>query len=214
MSHSGDVDSFLSVTGPESDEILREMERYASEREFPIIGPHSGGLLRALASMTDATDVFEFGSGFGYSAYWLLRGMSEEGTVVLTELDGDDIALAEELFEKAGVADRAIFERGDAMDVVDRYEGPFDVVLIDHQKETYPAAFEKVRSKVAVGGVVAADNVMREPVVEHIATGGELQDDESTRGLVEYLDAVRAADDFDTVVLPVGKGVSLTVRRR
>jgi len=123
--------------------------------------------VRSVARATDARRVFEFGSGFGYSAYWFLRGMPDGGEIVLTEFDADEIEMAEEFFGEAGVADRAHFEHGGVMDAVTRYDGPFDVVLIDHQRGMHPEAFEAVRGKFPTGGVVA-DNVMQTPVVQYV----------------------------------------------
>ncbi len=65
-----------------------------------------------------------------------------------------------------GYDDIARYELGDAMATIDRYDGPFDVVLIDHQKSTYADAFEAVRSDVPVGGVVVADNAITAGVIE------------------------------------------------
>jgi predicted O-methyltransferase YrrM len=190
------------------------MARYAEEHGFPIIGPEAGGVLRLLARLGGARSVFEFGSGSGYSALWFLKGMPG-GEVVLTEHDPDELQMAREFLERAGYADRATFESGDALSVVDRYEGPFDVVLFDHQKERYAAAFASVRGKVAPGGVVVADNVLDPADPEALAaalTGDGPASDGHTAGIADYLDAVRSAPGFETVVLPVGNGVALSQR--
>lgn len=214
-----DVRRFVRATGPSHDEIQAEMVAHAREQGFPIIGPESGGVLRLLARLTDARRIFEFGSGFGYSAYWFLQGMSEEGRIVLTEFDADELAMAREFFERAGLADRATFEEGDAVAIVDDYDGPFDVALVDHQKHRYAAAFERVREKVRVGGVVVADNVMRGPIdfdelLAYVEGDGSLPGSEDTRGIAEYLDAVRADDAYETIVLPVGSGLAVSTRVR
>lgn len=214
MGVSTEIQQFLHATGPEHDEIQQEMAEEADEQGFPIIGPEAGGVLRSMARATDAQHVFEFGSGFGYSAYWFLLGMPEEGDIVLTEVDAGELAMAEEFFERAGLADRATFEQGDALETVDRYTGPFDIVLIDHQKDRYPDAFEAVRDALPVGSVVVADNVMRDPVVRYFAGDGDFPDGSSARGLVEYLELVRGDSDFHTVVLPVGNGLAVTTREQ
>lgn len=214
---TADVARFVRAIGPPHDEIQAEMAARADDQEFPIIGPEAGGVLRLLARLTDARRVFEFGSGFGYSASWFLRGMSEGGEVVLTEFDATELEMAREFFGRAGLLDRARFEEGDAVAIVDDYEGPFDLVLVDHQKHRYAEAFERVREKVRVGGAVVADNMMLGPIdfdalLDH-AEGGELGDvNADTRGIAAYLDTVRADDAFETVVLPVGSGLAVSTR--
>jgi caffeoyl-CoA O-methyltransferase len=212
-----DLARFVRATAPAHDEIQREMVEYAEREGFPIIGPEAGAVLRLLARLTDARRVFEFGSGYGYSAYWFLQGMTEDGEVVLTEFDADELDMARDFFERAGLTDRALFEEGDAVTIVDNYDGPFDLVLVDHQKHRYAEAFEKVREKVAVGGVVVADNVMKGPIdfdaLLDFLEGGELGDvNDDTRGIADYLETVRGDDAFETVVLPVGNGIAVSTR--
>jgi caffeoyl-CoA O-methyltransferase len=214
---SDEVARFVRAAGPAPDEIQSEMLEYAEKEGFPIVGPEVGGVLRLLARLTDARHVFEFGSGFGYSAYWFLCGMDESGEVVLTEFDADELAMAREFFERADFTDRATFEQGDAVSIVDDYDGPFDLVLVDNEKHRYVEAFEAVREKVPVGGVVVADNVMTGPVdfdalLAHV-DGEEVGDvDDATRGIVDYLDTVRGDDAFETVVFPLGEGIAVSTR--
>ena len=214
-----DIERYLRATGPGHDDVQQEMVVAAAERQFPIIGPDAGGVLRSYARATNAMTVFEFGSGFGYSATWFLQGMPEEGTVVLTEFDEEEVEMAKTFFQEAGLTHRAIFEHGDAMDIVERYNGPFDLVLIDHQKEQYADAFEAVRDKLPVGSVVIADNVISgavslEDVLPYVEGKEGLPDESRARGIVRYLETVRADEDFHTVVLPVGNGLAVTTRER
>jgi len=214
-----DVTEFAETVGPDPDDVLREMQRHAQEEDFPIVGPAVGGWLAFFARMTDASRVFEFGSGFGYSAYWFASAFKSEDEVILTEVDSEELNLARDFFEKGDLADRAVFEVGDAIDIVEAYEGPFDVVLIDNEKHRYIDAFEAVREKVASEGFVLADNAMRaDPVVDfedlrEIVAGGDPGGaSEDTRGIAAYLEAVRADPEFETAILPLGSGVAVSYR--
>ena len=217
MAFTDEMERFLRATAPEHDEIQSEMASYAAEHGFPIVGPDAGGVLRLLARLTDARRVFEFGSGFGYSAYWFLAGMHEDGEVVLTEHDADELEMAREFLDRAGLAHRAEFREGDAMAIVDEYDGPFDVVLLDHEKERYAEGFRTVQEKVRPGGVVVTDNVVGGPfefrdVLAHLEDGETLPDDEQAAGVVEYLRTVEENPGFEGSVLPVGSGLSVAVK--
>lgn len=206
----------LALAGPAPDETQTAMAAHAEEISFPIIGPTVGGLLAALAQLTGAERVFELGSGFGYSASWFARGMTG-GEVVLTEIDADELELAGEFLADAGYAPAFRFEHGDAIDAVEADDGPLDVVLIDHDKPRYVEGFEAVRERVSPGGAVVADNMLSGPHdFEDVLAGleGEPPADEPTAGVVEYMVRLREDPDFESVVLPVGSGVSLSVRRR
>ncbi|WP_435125250.1 O-methyltransferase [Halobaculum sp. D14] len=212
-----DVSRFVRAAGPEHTDVQARMAAFADEHDFPSIGAEAGAVLRLLARLTDAETVFEFGSGFGYSASWFLRGGADR--VVLTEFDADELDAGREFLSDAGLADRCVFEHGDAMETVERYGGPFDVVLVDHQKQRYRDAFDAVREKLPVGGVVVADNVMAGPVdfdalLAHLEGDADAvdADDEFSRGVADYLDAVRDADGFETAAVPVGEGLAVTTK--
>jgi caffeoyl-CoA O-methyltransferase len=72
---SEQADRYVRATGPTHDDLQREMAAHADAHGFPIIGPDAGGVLQTLARLRGADRVFEFGSGFGYSAYWFLQGV-------------------------------------------------------------------------------------------------------------------------------------------
>jgi predicted O-methyltransferase YrrM len=128
------VERFVRLNGPEPHPVQEEMREYGREEGFPIIGPEVGGLLSAFVRMVGAERVFELGSGFGYSASWLAGALPADGHIALTEFDGDELDMAREFFERLGYADRATFERGDALEIVERYDGPVDVVRMDQEK--------------------------------------------------------------------------------
>lgn len=204
---------FVESVAPESTAVQQEMEAQAQQEEFPIIGPAAGGWLRLLARLVEASSVFEFGSGFGYSATWFLRGLGPDGQVVLTEHDEAELDEARNYLERAGVSDRAIFEPGDALSIVQEYDGPFDIVLFDHQKHRYLDALSLVAEKLAPHGVVIADNVMRGPYTPEevlAALEGEEVDSEGAQGMADYLEHVRSSPDFDTSLLPVGNGLAVS----
>lgn len=213
------VAALAAAVRPERDDVLQAMDDRAEREGFPTVGPDVGGWLTLLARLVDADRIFEFGSGFGYSAYWFARAFDDDGEVVLTEVDADELDAAREYFERGGVADRARFEHGDAIEIVDRYDGPFDAVLIDNEKERYVEAFEAVRDKLRPGSVVIADNAVTADIVDGDDVRGLLTGEdrptasESSVGIADYLDHVRRADEFETGLLPLGEGVAVSVRR-
>jgi len=211
-----EVARLAGLVGPDGDAILEEMESHAREESFPIVGPTVGGWLALLARAVDARRVFEFGSGFGYSAYWFARALPADGEVVLTEIDGDELALARSFFDRAGLCDRAQFEHGDALDILTRYDGPFDVVLVDNEKHRYREAFEAVRPKLRSGGIVLADNAVtagtvvdRDEVVALLA-GETVDASEGSAGIAAYISFLRDQEDVETSLLPLGEGVAVS----
>ena len=214
----GRIDRFARLVGPESDSIIAEMDAYAETIGFPTVGPAVGGWLRLLARMVDARRIFEFGSGFGYSAYWFAEALPDDGEVVLTEFDAEHCERADDYLSRGGYRERAIIERGDAFDIVESYDGPFDVVLVDNEKERYAEAFDAIREKVAPGGVVVADNAMTAGPIEfdalvELVDGTDVETTDATHGVANYLAAVRDDEAFETGLLPLGEGLAVSHRR-
>ena len=58
------INEYLLDIIPARDEVLTEMEAYARENRFPIVGPLVGRVLHQLVLMTNPTRIFEMGSGF------------------------------------------------------------------------------------------------------------------------------------------------------
>lgn len=208
---------FARALGPEPDDVIEEMDAQADAEGFPTVGPAVGGWLQLLAGTVDAARVFEFGSGFGYSAYWFARALPADGEIVLTEVDEDELDQAREYMARGGFDEVARFELGDAIETVEEYDGPFDVVLIDNEKHRYREAFEAVREQVPVGGLVVTDNAMTAGVVDFdalraLVAGEDVEANEHTTGVYEYLDRVGDDPAFETGLLPLGEGVAVSRR--
>ena len=62
-----------SLVGRTDHPVLTEMEAVAAKNNFPIVGRLVGIFLETLAKTIDAKRIFEFGSGYGYSAYWFAK---------------------------------------------------------------------------------------------------------------------------------------------
>jgi len=214
---SDSVESFATLIGPDPEPTLQRMQEKADRTGFPVVGSAVGGWLRFLARTVNAEQVFEFGSGFGFSAVWFAGGLPKHGRIVLTERDEERLQEAREFLRTAGYADQATFELGDALQTVKQYDGPFDCVLIDNEKKRYTAAFEAVREKMRPGGLVIADNTVTAGAIEFDALAalvdGESRDTTSaTDGIADYLHTVQADAGFETVLLPVGEGVAVSRR--
>jgi caffeoyl-CoA O-methyltransferase len=204
-----DVLEILSLASPDPEAPLPEMASHGEERDFPTIGPASGRTLRILAKLVGARRIFEFGSGFGYSAAWFLGALPDDGEIVLTDYDSENLAEAETFLDRLPGATTVHYEAGDAMETVTRYEGPFDVVLIDHDKTDYVAGLERVRPKVRPGGVIVADNVLTGPTspgeVRAALEGAPAEG--ATKGIAQYLRHVRDETTLSSTLLPLGSGL-------
>jgi caffeoyl-CoA O-methyltransferase len=155
-----ELEGYMEQLQRTRDPVLAEMEERAESSKFPIIGPLVGRLCQQVAQSVGARDIFEMGSGFGYSTWWFAQAVGDGGRVVHTDSDAHRSAEAKSWLDRAGVGQRVQYEVGDACELIKKYPGPFDVVFIDIDKHAYPLALELARSRVRVGGYIICDNAL------------------------------------------------------
>lgn len=187
--------------------VLAEMQRRGESAGFPIIGPLVGALCAQWTQAIEGTRVFEMGSGFGYSTAFFARAVGPGGTVVHTEDSPQLQAEAQEWLGRLRLRSRVEFEPGNAIEVLRRRKGTWDVVFIDIEKEDYPQAWEVARHRVRKGGLVLTDNTLWSGKVWDPAAR-----DAQTRGVREYTRLALEDSGFVTTILPLRDGVAVSLR--
>jgi predicted O-methyltransferase YrrM len=203
-----EIESYLSQLARTRDGVLAEMEARAAASKFPIIGPLVGRLCQQVAQSVGARDIFEMGSGFGYSTWWFAHAVGDKGRVVHSDGDAKKSAEAKQWLDKAGLGARVHYEVGDACETIKKYPGPFDIVFIDVDKHAYPEALELARSRVRVGGYIICDNVLWSGKVLLPPS----KQDADTRGVARYNKDAFGAADLLTTIVPIRDGVALSLK--
>ncbi|HXG44754.1 MAG TPA: O-methyltransferase [Gemmatimonadales bacterium] len=141
---------------------LARMEAEAARTEFPIIGPVAGQFCYLVARLIGARRVFELGSGFGYSTAWFARAVRENGggQVYHVVWDAALSARARRHLAALGLGDLIRYEVDEAVRVLRRTDGPFDLIFNDIDKAGYPASLGPIREKLRPGGVLVVDNLL------------------------------------------------------
>ncbi|WP_126173777.1 O-methyltransferase [Altericroceibacterium xinjiangense] len=163
------------------------------------IGARAGGFLRALIRGKEPKRILELGTSYGYSTLFLAdAAQSYGGQVISVDLDAAKQDYAAGMLARAGFADTVEFRCGDAIKLIAADPGPLDFVLLDIWKNQYLPCFEAVYPKLAEEGIIASDNMIQPA---------------SARDAVRrYRAAITAKEDLQTMLLPVGSGIELSIR--
>ena len=204
----GGIEAYVEDHLAARDPALAAVEAQGARDGWPIVGPAEGTLLHVLTRLTHARRALELGTAIGYSTTWIARGLEPGGELVTVEWNADTAKLAAENLRRTGVADRVRILVGDARDILDDLDGPFDLVFNDIDKEGYPIVLPRVADLVRVGGLLVTDNVLWSGEVVKARADAE------TRAIRAYNDALAADSRFASVILPLRDGVSVALKVR
>jgi len=153
------------------------------------VAPNQGKLLHMLARLCQAKRILEIGTLGGYSTIWLARALPQNGRLVTLEVDPAHAAVAQQTFERVGLADRIELRLGRATELLPQVErdgcGPFDLTFIDADKESSADYFNWALHLSRPGSVIVVDNVVREgAVIDAASVDSRVQ---GVRRLIELL---------------------------
>jgi caffeoyl-CoA O-methyltransferase len=204
------VEAYLTeLAGTEHDDaLLGEMEEYAAQHRFPIVGRATGRFLEVAARSIGARRVMELGSGYGYSAYWFARAVGEQGEIVCTDGDPANAERAQQYLTRAGVWSRIRYRVGDALAGFAEETGEFDIVYCDVDKQGYPDCWRTARDRIRVGGLWLCDNVLWSGRVARPPLDG------LSPAIDEHNRLVAADERYVGSINPVRDGVMMALRVR
>jgi predicted O-methyltransferase YrrM len=184
------------MTLSKADIVLKEIEAMTEKESLPIIRPDKGQVLIKVIRKTRSKRILEIGTLIGYSAILMAKELDVGACLTTIEIHVDEAKLARENMEKAGVSPKVDVIVGDAIKVIPKLTGKFDMVFIDAAKEEYYEYLKLVEKKLHKGSVIVADNA------------GIFADQ-----MREYLDYVRFSGKYASEYMSFGEdGVEVSVK--
>lgn len=197
---------------PVRDVFLLALEERARKDYIPIIKAEVGQFLQILIKAKKPKRILEIGTAIGYSTIWMARAVEGEAEVITIEKDAEMYLAARENFQAAGLSEKIRQKYGDALEILPYLKGDFDFVFIDAAKGQYLNYLELLMDLVPVGGLILADNVLYRGYVEK---EGQIAHKRRTmvRTLQKYLDFIQDHPCLDSLVLNLGDGLALSVKK-
>ena len=206
------MSAFIDSLDKGNSSLLNEIEREARETNVPIIRTQTQSLLRFLLSVHRPQSILEVGCAIGFSAL-LMSDYAPQGCRITTiEKYEKRIPIAKANFARAG-KDIELLE-GDATDILKELSGGYDMIFMDAAKGQYIHFLPDVLRLLNPGGILVSDNVLQDGDIVESRFAVTRRNRTIHSRMREYLYELTHSAELETVVLPVGDGVTISVKRR
>lgn len=191
---------------------LEELEQQAHRDYVPVIKRETQGLLKFLLAAKQPEEILEVGTAIGFSAIFMYEYNPKNCAITTIEKYEKRIPIARENFERAGLGDKITLLEGDALEVMKGLEGTYDMIFMDAAKGQYIHFLPEVMRLLKVGGTLISDNVLQDGDIIESKFAVVRRNRTIHKRMREYLYELKHRGDLETVILPIGDGVTLSTR--
>lgn len=205
--------AFINSFDKGNTPFLNTIEREAKAEDVPIIRTGTQNLLRFLLAAHRPMEILEVGTAVGFSAL-LMSEYGPEGCHVTTiEKYEKRIPIARENFKRAGKEEAITLLEGDATDILKELDGTYDFIFMDAAKGQYIHFMPDAMRLLKKGGLLVSDNVLQDGDVLESRFAVTRRNRTIHARMREYLYELTHHEELETVILPVGDGVAISVKK-
>lgn len=204
--------TYLNSLYPELTPVLAEIRQEALDTYVPIIRTETINLLQTLIKMNRPKKILEVGAAVGFSASLMAETAGEDAVITTIENYEPRIPIANANFKRAGKDKQITLLEGDAMEILPTLEGPYDFIFMDAAKGQYINFWPEVKRLIKDGGVVVTDNVLQDGDIIQSRFAITRRNRTIHKRMRDYLFELTHDEDFNTTILPLGDGVSISVK--
>ncbi len=192
--------------------LIIEMEEYAKEKNIPIMEKDGIAFLMKFIKANNVKSVLEIGSAIGYSAI-LMASSNPEVKVTTIERDETNYMECLKNVKKCSFEQKVNVVFQDALELNLAEGTQFDLIFIDAAKGQYTNFFEKYKYFLAPGGAIITDNLKFHGYVGKSDTIESKNLRQLVSKIENYVEFLKANEEFETHFYDVGDGLSVSVRK-
>ena len=186
-----------SISLDEADKVLKEIEAKTKKEFLPIVGPRRGQILVEAIRKNKPKRVLEIGTFIGYSAILMAQELETSAHIITIEIDTSEAESARENIRKAKVRPTIDVITGDAVEVIPKLSGKFDMVFMDAEKIENMRYLRLIEPKLHKGSIIIADNARTD-----------------TDEMKDYLNHVRRLGKYSSKYVPVDEdGLEISIKQ-
>jgi len=194
--------------------MLDELEQTALRMDVPIIRKEMQSLLKMMMVMNKPKQILEVGTAIGFSALLMAEYAPPGCHITTIEKYEKRIPLAKENFERFGRSHQITLLEGDATGILKELTQTYDFIFMDAAKAQYVNYLPDILRLLEPGGVLLSDNVLQDgDIIESHFAIPRRNRTIHTR-MREYLYTLKNHPLLETAILPLGDGVTVSVRKQ
>lgn len=202
---------YLTKTLPDTKGNLQTIEKYALENVVPIIQKEVRCFLGTILKLKRPEKILELGTAIGYSSIFFSDYLTENGKILTFEREKEYFDIAKKNISEAGKENVIEVIFGDAYENVKKVNEEFDVIFMDANKSMYRYYLDTLFPYLKKGGLIICDNILYKGMVSNDELAPRKQNTIITN-LREFLDYISHHEKLETSIIPIGDGVSLSVK--
>ncbi len=195
-------------------QILDEIEREALDSGVPIIRKEMQSFLKFLLELKRPLRILEVGTAVGFSAIFMAEYNPISCEIITIENYEKRIPIARENFKRAQKQENITLMEGDAKEVLGTIEEPFDLIFMDAAKGQYLIFLPEALRLLNPGGILVSDNVLQDGDIIQSRFAVPRRNRTIHRRMREYLYELTHREDLTTAVLPVGDGITVSIKKQ
>lgn len=204
--------AFINSLDSGNTPLLNEIEKEARKANIPIIRTEMQSLMKLLLAMKKPMSILEVGCAIGFSALFMSEYAPKGCRITTIEKYEKRIPVAKENFKRAGKENCITLLEGDALELLVGLEGVYDFIFMDAAKGQYINFLPEVLRLMPEGGILLSDNVLQDGDIIQSRYAVTRRNRTIHTRMRDYLYELKHHPQLTTAVLPVGDGITVSVK--
>lgn len=204
-------EKYLENLRTENDELILEMEKFAKEKNVPILNWNAAELLESLILIYEPKRVLEIGTAIGYSTIRVAKNLRKKAVIDTIEKNKENIKTAEEFISRSGLENKINIIEGDALQIMPNFETKYNFIFLDADKEDYERLFYYSLMLLKKGGILFVDNLLWHGYAAAKTVPAKYKT--STEQIRKFNKLFTSQYSLKTIILPVGDGIGIGVKK-